>query len=84
MSKKVTIPTDGGNPFVVILGGIKYVYKPGETVDVPDGVALEIEEWERWRDKYRGAVQPPFAAGEDFVTKNELNEAITGAMEASY
>lgn len=63
MSKKVTIPTDGGNPFVVILGGIKYVYKPGETVDVPDGVALEIEEWERWRDKYRGAVQPPFAAG---------------------
>lgn len=63
MSKKVTIPTDGGNSFVVILGGVKYVYKPGETVDVPDSVALEIEEWERWKDKYRGAVQPPFSAG---------------------
>jgi len=65
MSKKVTIPTDGGNPFVVILGGVKYVYKPGETVDVPDGVALEIEEWKRWKNKYHGAVQPPFAAGDD-------------------
>ena len=79
MSKKVTIPTDGGNPFVVILGGIKYVYKPGETVDVPDGVALEIEEWERWRDKYRGAVQPPFAAGgggvQPDLSQNDPNAA---------
>jgi hypothetical protein len=63
MSKKVTIPTGGGNPFVVILGGIKYVYKPGETVEVPDGVALEIEEWERWHEKYYGENEPPFGAG---------------------
>lgn len=79
MSKKVTIPTDGGNPFVVILGGVKYVYKPGETVDVPDGVALEIEERERWRDKYRGAVQPPFAAGgggvQPDLSQNDPNAA---------
>jgi hypothetical protein len=60
MSKIVTIPTDGGNPFVVILGGVKYVYKPGETVEVPDGVALEIEEWERWHEKYYVPTQPPF------------------------
>lgn len=65
MSKIVTIPTDGGNPFVVILGGIKYVYKPGETVEVPDGVALEIEEWERWHEKYYGDNVPPFGAGGD-------------------
>jgi hypothetical protein len=63
MSKTVTIPTDGGNPFVVILGGVKYVYKPGETVEVPDGVALEIEEWERWHEKYYGENVPPFGAG---------------------
>jgi hypothetical protein len=79
MSKKVTIPTDGGNPFVVILGGIKYVYKPGETVDVPDGVALEIEEWKRWKDKYHGAVQPPFAAGgggvQSDLSQNDPNAA---------
>lgn len=75
MSKKVTIPTDGGNPFVVILGGIKYVYKPGETVDVPDGVALEIEEWERWRDKYRGAVQPPFSSVQPDLSQNDPNAA---------
>ena len=53
MSKKVTIPTDGGNPFVIIHNGIKYIYSPGETVTVSDGVALEIEEWKRWREKYR-------------------------------
>jgi hypothetical protein len=63
MSKIVTIPTGGGNPFVVILGGVKYVYKPGETVEVPDGVALEIEEWERWHEKYYGENVPPFGAG---------------------
>lgn len=79
MSKKVTIPTDGGNPFVVILGGIKYVYKPGETVEVPDGVALEIKEWERWKNKYHGAVQPPFAAGgggvQPDLSQNDPNAA---------
>jgi hypothetical protein len=68
MSKTVTIPTGGGNPFVVILGGIKYVYKPGETVEVPDGVALEIEEWERWHEKYYGENVPPFASPIDDIT----------------
>ena len=52
MSKKVTIPTDGGNPFVVIHNGIEYIFHPGEIVNVPDGVALEIEEYKRWREKY--------------------------------
>lgn len=68
MSKTVTIPTDGGNPFVVILGGIKYVYKPGETVEVPDGVALEIKEWERWHKKYYGDNVPPFGNATDDIT----------------
>lgn len=68
MSKIVTIPTDGGNPFVVILGGVKYVYKPGETVEVPDGVALEIEEWERWHEKYYDENVPPFASSIDDIT----------------
>jgi hypothetical protein len=63
MSKKVTIPTDGGNPFVVMHNGIKYVYKPGADVDVPDGVALEIEEYKRWRKKHPCEVVPPFAGG---------------------
>jgi hypothetical protein len=68
MSKTVTIPTGGDNPFVVILGGVKYVYKPGETVEVPDGVALEIEEWERWHEKYYGENVPPFASPIDDIT----------------
>lgn len=63
MSKTVTIPTDGMNPFVVMHNGVKYVYTPGETVDVPDGVALEIEEYKRWREKHPGENVPPFGAG---------------------
>lgn len=74
MSKIVTIPTDGGNPFVVILGGVKYVYKPGETVEVPDGVALEIEEWERWHEKYYGENVPPFGAQPD-LSQNDPDAA---------
>lgn len=74
MSKTVTIPTDGGNPFVVILGGVKYVYKPGETVEVPDGVALEIEEWERWHEKYYGENVPPFGAQPD-LSQNDPTAA---------
>lgn len=66
MSKTVTIPTDGMNPFVVIFNGVKYVYTPGETVEVPDGVALEIEEYKRWREKHPGENVPPFGAQPDW------------------
>lgn len=66
MSKTVTIPTDGMNPFVVIFNGVKYVYTPGETVEVPDGVALEIEEYKRWREKHAGENVPPFEAQPDW------------------
>ena len=52
MSKNVTIPTDQGRPFVVIYNGIKYVFTPGETVEVPQGIALVIEECGRWTNKY--------------------------------
>lgn len=68
MSKTVTIPTDGMNPFVVIFNGVKYVYTPGETVEVPDGVALEIEEYKRWREKHPGENVPPFKNALDDIT----------------
>lgn len=61
MSKKVTIPNDGMKPFVVMHNGEKYVYAPGETIDVPDGVALEIEEYKR--KKLHGEAIPPFGVG---------------------
>lgn len=61
MSKKVMIPNDGMKPFVVMHNGEKYVYAPGQTVDVPDGVALEIEEYQR--KKHPGEAIPPFAGG---------------------
>ena len=61
MSKKVTIPNDGMKPFVVMHNGEKYVYAPGQTVDVPDGVALEIEEYKR--KKLHGEAIPPFGVG---------------------
>ena len=77
MSKTVTIPTDGGNPFVVILGGVKYVYKPGETVEVPDGVALEIEEWERWHEKHYGENEPPFGEEWELIAEGEVGENVT-------
>ena len=74
MSKKVTIPTDGMNPFVVTHNGEKYVFTPGETVEVSDGVALEIEEYKRWREKYYGTIDPPYEGGGDIeeliVTEN--------------
>lgn len=74
MSKTVTIPTDGMNPFVVIFNGVKYVYTPGETVTVPDGVALEIEEYMRWRDKYYGITPKPFGAQPD-LSQNDPDAA---------
>lgn len=74
MSKTVTIPTDGMNPFVVIFNGVKYVYTPGETVEVPDGVALEIEEYKRWREKHPGENVPPFGAQPD-LSQNDPNAA---------
>lgn len=63
MSKIVTIPTDGMNPFVVMHNGEEYVYPPGATLEVPDGVALEIEEYKRWHKKFYGDNEPPFGAG---------------------
>lgn len=57
--KTVTIP-EGMNPFVVYSNGVKYVYSPGETVEVPDGVAIEIEEYRDAQNKKPGAVDAPF------------------------
>lgn len=42
MSKKVTIPTCA-NPFEVIVNGVRYRYPAGETIEVPDDVAVVIE-----------------------------------------
>jgi hypothetical protein len=53
------------NPFVVTHNGEKYVFTPGETVEVSDGVALEIEEYKRWREKYYGTIDPPYEGGGD-------------------
>lgn len=77
MSKQVTIPTDGMNPFVVVHNGQKYVFTPGETVTVPDGIALEIEEYKRWREKYYakpggnsgGGVDVTASVGQTIVVK---------------
>lgn len=62
MSKIVTIP-QGMNPFVVIFNGDEYVYEPGTTVRVPDGVAIEIEEYIENQNKKASAAQPPFNTG---------------------
>ena len=43
MAKTVTIPT-GANPFVVVINNVRYVYKAGDTVEVPDEVAALIED----------------------------------------
>ena len=92
MSKIVTIPY-GMNPFVVLFNGDYYTYTPGETVEVPDGVAVEIEEYKDFLRKRPPAPQAPFnpVAGADGVgvqsimqthkcTKDEGNNIITVTM----
>lgn len=72
MSKTVTIPADGMNPFVVMHNGVKYTFTPGETVTVSDGVALEIEEYKRWRSKYFPET-PAFIDARPDLTQNDPN-----------
>ena len=43
MSKTITIPSDKGNPVVVVLNGKKYTYAAGATESVPDEVAALLE-----------------------------------------
>jgi len=43
MSKTITIPSDKGNPVVVVINGESYKYTAGETVTVPDKVAELLE-----------------------------------------
>jgi hypothetical protein len=65
------------NPFVVTHNGEKYVFTPGETVEVSDGVALEIEEYKRWREKYYGTIDPPYEGGGEI-------EALTVSENGTY
>lgn len=74
MSKIVTIPTDGMNPFVVTHNGEKYVFTPGETVEVSDGVALEIEEYKRWREKFFPK-EPALIHAQPDLSQNDPNAA---------
>lgn len=43
MSKTITIPTNH-NPYIVVINNHMYVYKAGETIEVPDEVAETIED----------------------------------------
>lgn len=43
MSKSITIPTNC-NPYIVVINNHVYVYKAGETIEVPDEVAEAIED----------------------------------------
>lgn len=50
MSKNVKIP-DSMSPFVVYVNGKKYIYPAGETVEVPDEVAVVIEQHNAYHEK---------------------------------
>lgn len=71
MSKIVTIPY-GMNPFEVIFNGDKYIYTPGDTVEVPDGVAIEIEEYRRTHSKTPDPAPPPFSNGGGGGTNSDV------------
>lgn len=43
MSKTITIPNDKGNPVIVIINGVKYIYPAGSSQTVPDEVAALLE-----------------------------------------
>ena len=43
MSKTITIPSGYGNPVVVVINGVKYIYPAGSTQTVPDEVAALLE-----------------------------------------
>ena len=43
MSKQITIPSDRGNPVIVVVNGRKYIYAAGSTETVPDEVAALLE-----------------------------------------
>jgi hypothetical protein len=58
MSREITIPTCMGNPVVVMINDIKYVYPAGETMEVPDEVATIIEMHEEWH-----TAMPPAPSG---------------------
>ena len=43
MSKSITIPSGCGNPVVVVINGVKYIYPAGSEQTVPDEVAALLE-----------------------------------------
>ena len=81
MSKTITIPEGIMNPFVVVHNGITYTYKPGETVEVPDGVALEIEKIAHWDDKFRAPVTPPIGIDAVLAEAKEYTDSQRLAYE---
>ncbi len=44
MSKQITIPSDKGSRVYVTINQTNYVFKAGETVTVPDGVAALFDD----------------------------------------
>lgn len=50
MSKTVLIP-DCMSPFIVMVNGVEYVCPAGEMVEVPDDVALVIEQHQKYHDE---------------------------------
>ncbi len=73
MSKTVTIPTIGANPYVVDIGGVKYSYPAGTEQTVPDAVAAVIANDNDMRPK-----EDPDAADLRFATIAQVKQMIEG------
>lgn len=62
MSKTVSIPTCM-DPFIVMVNGVKYSFPAGQTVDVPDEVALVIERHHASHKKKPEGTAAPYGGG---------------------
>lgn len=80
MSKVVTIPTCA-NPFEVSINGKKYLYPAGTVQEVPDEVALIIEQHHKGHEADYQPVEAPFDPGSGVVSYSEPQN-LTEAQKA--
>ena len=79
--KVVTIPSCA-NPFEVCVNGKKYTYPAGDTVVVPDEVAVIIEAHNKKHEPVEHNHEAPF--GSDFATKDYVDEKLGVIESGSY
>ena len=77
---QITVPSTVSNhPQIITIGGVSYALSAGETVDVPEEIAIELSRMLESAEHDAPPVAPPFENADVDAALDDLNTRVSAA-----